>query len=77
MAVNYKEVKENDRETYFKYCSYAYMMWNFLETIYDFESKKKNSSLGNIWEPVLIEENKLHYRWFLDNRRLFRKSFQE
>lgn len=77
VAVNYKELKENDRETYYKYCSYAYMMWNFLETIYDFGSKKKNSSLGNIWEPVLIEENKLHYRWFLDNRRLFRKSFQD
>lgn len=77
IASHYKELKESDRETYFKYCAYAYMMWNFLETIYDFGSKKKNSSLGTIWEPVLIEENKLHYRWFLDNRRLFRKSFQD
>lgn len=69
-----KEAVENNA-LYLKYHSYAYMMWNFLETIFDFTGKKKNSGLRTIWLPVLCEENKLNYCWFRNNKRLFRKEF--
>ena len=39
VTCNYKTLAEKDNESYYKYQSYAYMMWNFLETIYDFASK--------------------------------------
>ena len=71
----YKVLEETDKDSYYQYQSYAYMMWNFLETIYDFASKDKN--LINTWAPVLYEENKLHYRWFLDHKHLFKKKFQD
>ena len=43
-----------------------YGVWNFLETIYDLSNskKKRKRDLFHTWSPVLIEENKLHYRWF-------------
>ena len=72
VTCNYKNLPEDDK---YKYQSYAYMMWNFLETIYDFASK--NADLSNTWSPVLHQENKLHYRWFLDNKHLFKKQFQD
>ncbi len=68
---------KNDNELYIKYNTYAYMIWNFLETVYDIsDTRKRLSSIDKVWFPVLIEENKLHYSWFKKNPQLFRQKFQ-
>lgn len=72
----YKEYKDKDPEFYHAYCAYAYMVWNFIETIADVsKTKKLFSKIDEVWFPTIIEENRLHYSWFVDNERLFRKSF--
>ena len=74
---SYQKHKENDSSNYYSYVSYAYMIWNYLETVYDFAIRGKNKYLRDVWTPVLIEENKIHYKWFRDNRFLFREEFQK
>jgi len=60
-----------------KYEIYAYMVWNFLETIYDREQEKKDEGhISHTWFPVILEENRLHYTWFKHNLRLFKEEFQ-
>lgn len=72
----YKDYKHKDPEFYHAYCAYAYMVWNFIETIADVsKTKKLFSKIDEVWFPTIIEENRLHYSWFVDNERLFRKSF--
>jgi len=53
-----------------KYEIYAYMCWNFLETIHDRHNEM------NTWLPVILEENRLHYIWFRHNLKLFKTEFQ-
>ena len=79
MCCNYDSYKESDREFYLKYNTYAYIVWNFLETIYDFshDKKEKHRRLYEIFLPAIIQENKLHYRWFRLNSYLFEASFQD
>lgn len=76
---NYDKLKEKDSDFYIKYNTYAYIVWNFLETIYDFshDKKEKHRKLYEIWRPAVLQENKLHYRWFRLNNFLFEKNFQE
>ena len=77
-TANYYEYKEKDEEFYHKYCTYAFMVWNFIETIYDVsKTKKAFSYIDNVWLPIILEENKLHYAWFTRNKRLFRGEFVE
>ena len=72
----YKDYKNSDVEFYHSYSAYAYMIWNFIETIADVsKTKKAFSKIDNVWFPVIIEENRLHYSWFVDNERLFRRDF--
>lgn len=77
ISANYHKLKDSDPDTFNQYQSYAYMIWNFLESIYDFASSSKKSSLFNTWGPVLYEENKIHFKWFLDHKYLFKDSFQK
>ena len=79
MCCNYDSYKETDREFYLKYNTYAYIVWNFLETIFDFshDNKEKHRRLYEIFLPAIIEENKLHYRWFRLNNYLFEENFQD
>ncbi len=72
----YKDYKDKDPEFYHAYSAYAYMIWNFIETISDVsKTKRLFSKIDDVWFPTIIEENRLHYSWFVDNERLFRKSF--
>ncbi len=72
----YKEYKDSDPDFYNSYCAYAYMIWNFIETICDVsKTRKLFSKIDDVWFPTIIEENRLHYSWFVDNERLFRKEF--
>ena len=48
------------------------------ETIYDVsKTKKAFSYIDNVWLPIILQENKLHYAWFTRNKRLFRGEFVE
>ena len=35
ITCNYKNLLKDDKDLYYQYLSYAYMIWNFLETIYN------------------------------------------
>lgn len=60
-----------------KYETYAYMVWNMLETIFDRQPERAGRfHIAPTWVPVIIEENRLHYAWFKHNLRLFKEPFQ-
>jgi|SRR5437588_12130067 len=58
-----------------EYELYAFMIWNFLETVYD--RCGKNKQLTETWYPVVAAENKQHRKWFdvEANRTRFKKPF--
>jgi len=58
-----------------KYDIYAFMVWNFLETIYD--KCMTDKQLQDTWLPIIAVEGKLHYAWFKreDNRPKFKDEF--
>lgn len=49
---------ENDKRI--QYEVYAYICWNFCETLYD----QGDSGLMKTWGVVIQEENRLHRTWF-------------
>jgi hypothetical protein len=57
-----------------KYEIYAFISWNFCETIFD----KKDNELMKTWSVVLDIENGLHRKWFdnPENQIKFKKSFK-
>ena len=62
-----------------EYDAYAFMVWNFVETIYDRcqgwgWSKRR---LRETWYPVIAAENARHREWFErpENRRKFKLNF--
>lgn len=60
-----------------KYETYAFMVWNLMETIYDRQKDRRGRfRLSETWIPAMIEENRLHYTWFKHNLRLFKDEFQ-
>ena len=72
LTENYKEHFEGNE--LLKYERYAFAAWNIVETIVD---RRENDLLAVTWDPVIVEENKLH-RWWLndkDNEHKFKKSF--
>lgn len=60
-----------------KYDIYAFMMWNFLESIYD--KCMKDNALKATWEPIICVEGNLHHKWFMrdDNKPKFKAIFCE
>jgi hypothetical protein len=58
-----------------KYDIYAFMVWNFLEAIYDKCMKDKN--LKETWLPIIGVEGQLHSTWFKhkENKDKFKSSF--
>ena len=56
---------------------YAFMVWNFLEAIYD--RSEHNEHLCRTWYPVLIVESRRHREWFDDpeNHDKFKAEFHE
>lgn len=64
-----------DPEHRHAYEIYAFMVWNFLETIHD--RIKDHAGLSDTWMPVLITEGELHRAWFEhpDNRPKFKPLF--
>jgi hypothetical protein len=60
-----------------EYEAYAFMVWNFLETVVDRCDSTSNPSLRETWYPIVAAESVLHRAWFdaPDNRRKFKERF--
>jgi c-di-AMP phosphodiesterase-like protein len=60
-----------------QYDIYAYMVWNFIETIVD--RCKGKGELEATWYPVIDAENRLHRKWFDEerNKHKFKDAFRE
>ena len=60
-----------------EYDIYAFMVWNFLEAIYD--RCEQNERLCVTWYPVIDAENRKHRDWFNhpDNKHKFKDTFHE
>lgn len=58
-----------------EYDAYAFMVWNFVETIVD--RCEGNKELCATWYPVVAAENALHRKWFdlPENRGKFKQGF--
>ena len=61
--------KELETEKKLKYETYAYLVWNLCETIYDREKIDKT------WLPVIEEEKRLHFEWLKENPNKFKDEF--
>ena len=62
-----------------EYDTYAFMVWNFVETIYDrCHTGKCDEHLRVTWDPVIDAENRRHREWFdaAENRAKFKEEFQ-
>lgn len=51
-----------------EYDLYAFMVWNFLEAIYD--RGKDDECLCDTWYPIIKTEGKRHYQWFCRSENL-------
>jgi hypothetical protein len=60
-----------------EYEAYAFMVWNFLETVVDRCGSRANPTLRETWYPVVATESALHRAWFdvPENRRKFKERF--
>ena len=60
-----------------QYGAYAFMVWNFLETIFDRCQGRSKRRLRETWFPIIAAENDLHRAWFdlPENRRRFKQRF--
>jgi hypothetical protein len=58
-----------------EYDAYAFMVWNFMETIVD--RCAGNKTLRSTWYPIIAAENALHRKWFdlPENRCKFKQDF--
>jgi hypothetical protein len=60
-----------------QYGAYAFMVWNFVETIFDRCQGWSKRRLRETWYPIIASENALHREWFdlPENRRRFKQRF--
>lgn len=60
-----------------EYDAYAFMVWNFVETVFDRCQGWGKKSLRDTWYPVIEAENALHRQWFdlAANRNKFKTHF--
>lgn len=58
-----------------EYDAYAFMVWNFIETVFDRCRGSGKKHLRATWYPVVASENALHREWFNKNRARFKQPF--
>jgi len=58
-----------------KYNLYAFMMWNFLEAIYD--RCRDDPELRETWAPIILSESQRHHDWLAapENAANFKSNF--
>ena len=61
-----------------EYDLYAFMVWNFVETVYDRCQGWSKRRLRETWYPVIAAENAKHRGWFdlPENRLKFKEPFR-
>jgi len=61
-----------------EYDAYAFMVWNFIETVVDRCEGASNRHLRETWYPIIATENALHRAWFdkPENQRKFKAGFR-
>ena len=61
-----------------EYDMYAFMVWNFVETVFDRCQGWTKRRLRETWYPVIAAENARHRAWFNvpENRRKFKEPFR-
>ena len=71
--------KSPDPEKAREYDAYAFMVWNFVETVFDRCQGWSKRRLRETWYPVIEAENLRHREWFdvPENRRKFKRHFCE
>lgn len=84
--VKFNSVKTDDQRI--QYDAFAFMVWNFIETIYDYVWDEAQGGLRNAdaksylretWEVIIQYEGQLHKIWLLDpkNKVKFKPRFYE
>jgi hypothetical protein len=60
-----------------EYDAYAFMVWNFVETVFDRCQGWSNRRLRETWYPIIAAENAVHRAWFdlPENRCKFKERF--
>ncbi|MDE1867285.1 MAG: hypothetical protein KGI08_06210 [Thaumarchaeota archaeon] len=73
---NYKQ-SFKDKEQLMAYETYAYIVWNVCETVYD--RTKNDKTNRKTWYPIIEAEKKLHLSWLLneENHHKFKSGFRE
>ncbi len=76
---------EANPEQLTQYDAFAFIVWNFIESIYDFTHKdddspqrrRMNDMLSQSWECIVDHEGARHAQWFVlaKNQKKFKKSF--
>ena len=68
--------KRNDQQK-LEYDIYAFMVWNFVESIVDRCSGNKN--LCKTWDPIIVHESNLHREWFSNPQNFpkFKEEFRK
>jgi len=71
--------KSPDPEKAREYDAYAFMVWNFVETVFDRCQGWSKRRLRETWYPVIAAENSRHREWFdvPENRRKFKEHFSQ
>ena len=71
--LNFAEASNKQQQQ--EYEIYAFMIWNFLETVYD--RCHQHKQLRDTWYPIISAENILHRKWFEEavNRTRFKQAF--
>lgn len=64
----YTELTGDDK---LRYETYAYLVWNLCETVYD------RKMVDKTWHPVIIEEKALHLTWLKDTTNKFKREFKD
>jgi hypothetical protein len=69
------ELQDKSPEEITQYDAFAFIVWNFIESIYDYSKEEKN--LAETWECILKFESVKHAAWFHrpENRVKFKTSF--
>jgi hypothetical protein len=62
-----------------EYETYAFMVWNFLETVVDRCESSSDRTLRETWYPIVASEGALYRTWFdvHENRRRFKARFSQ
>jgi len=62
-----------------QYDAFAFVVWNFIESIYDFTRNSEDPRLTETWQCIIDYEGERHVRWFVQPQNVpkFKPAFRE